>query len=142
MIERENVVGQRRNGKTSKRALKKGLSVSRYFSTPGVDPAEEMAWELRNASITGEGGQLIFEQKEIEVPKNWSALATNVVASKYFRGALGSPERERSVKQLVRRVVKAIVAWGLKDGYFASEEDATAFDAELSHLLFRQKMSF
>ncbi len=142
MIERENVVGQRRNGKVSKRVLKKGLTVTRYFSTPGVDPADEMAWELRNASITGEGGQLIFEQKEIEVPKNWSALATNVVASKYFRGALGSPQRERSVRQLVRRVVKAIVAWGLKDGYFASEEDATAFDAELSHLLFRQKMSF
>src|SRR5512143_2371213 len=142
MIERENVVGQRRNGKAGRRALKKGLSVPRYFSTAGVDPAEELAWELRNASIMGEGGQLIFEQREIEVPKNWSALATNVVASKYFRGALGSPQRERSVRQLVRRVVKTIVAWGLKDGYFASEEDATTFDAELSHLLYRQKMSF
>ncbi len=142
MIERESVTPQRRNGKASRRALRKGITVSRYFSTAGVDPAEELAWELRTASITGEGGQIIFEQKDIEVPKSWSALAANVVASKYFRGPLGSPQRERSVRQLVRRVVKTIVAWGLKDGYFASEEDAAAFDAELSHLLYRQKMSF
>jgi ribonucleoside-diphosphate reductase alpha chain len=142
MIERESsVVGQRRNGK-AKRVQKKGLQVARYFSTRGVDPAEEMAWESRTAAITGEGGQVIFEQKDIEVPKTWSALATNVVASKYFRGALGSPQRERSVRQLVGRVVKTIGAWGRKDGYFASEDDAAAFEAELSHLLYRQKMSF
>ncbi|HEX8909765.1 MAG TPA: vitamin B12-dependent ribonucleotide reductase, partial [Anaeromyxobacteraceae bacterium] len=93
MMERE-IVGQRRNGKT-RRGAKKGVVVPRYFSTPGVDPAEEMAWELRTAAITGDGGQIIFEQKDVEVPKSWSALATHVVASKYFRGALGSPERER-----------------------------------------------
>ncbi len=142
MIERESVVGQRRNGKAAKRALKKGLVVPRYFSTAGVDPAEELAWEQRTAAITGEGGQVIFEQKDIEVPKSWSALATNVVVSKYFRGALGSTQRERSVRQLVGRVVKTIGAWGRKDGYFASDGDAVAFEAELSHLLYRQKMSF
>jgi ribonucleoside-diphosphate reductase alpha chain len=143
MIERESIAGQKRNGKAGRRALlKKGLVVSRYFSTAGVDPEEELAWEPRTAAITGEGGQSIFEQKDVEVPKSWSALATNVVASKYFRGALGSPQRERSVRQLVGRVVKTIGAWGRKDGYFASDDDAVAFEAELSHLLYRQKMSF
>jgi ribonucleoside-diphosphate reductase alpha chain len=143
MIDRESVGGQqRRNGKAAKRVLKKGLVIPRYFSTVGVDPIEELAWELRTAAITGEGGQVIFEQKDVEVPKSWSALATHVVASKYFRGAVGSPERERSVKQLVGRVVKTIGAWGRKDGYFASETDAATFEAELSHLLYRQKMSF
>ncbi|HEX9290806.1 MAG TPA: vitamin B12-dependent ribonucleotide reductase [Anaeromyxobacteraceae bacterium] len=142
MIERESVIGQRRNGKAARRVVKKGLSVPRYFSTKGVDPAEELAWELRTAGIAGESGKAIFEQKDVEVPKTWSALATNVVASKYFRGALGSPQRERSVRQLVGRVVRAIGAWGRKDGYFATDDDAIAFEAELSHLLYRQKMSF
>ena len=139
MMERE-VVGQRRNAK--RKTAKKGVAVPRYFSTPGVDPAEEIAWELRTAAINGEGGQVIFEQRDVEVPKSWSALATQVVASKYFRGALGSPERERSVRQLVSRVVRAIGRWGRQDGYFASEEDAVSFEAELGHLLYRQKMSF
>jgi len=143
MMERE-VQGQaRKNGKNSnKKALRRGLSVGRYFTTRGVDPAEEMVWELRTAAITGEGGSMIFEQKEVEVPKSWSMLATNVVASKYFRGALGSPLREKSVRQLVSRVVKTIGAWGRKDGYFATEEDAVAFEAELAHLVYRQKLSF
>ncbi len=141
MMERESVVA-RRGGKAPKRVMKRGLEVPRYFSTAGVDPAEEIAWELRSASITGEGGQVIFEQRDIEVPKSWSALATNVVASKYFRGALGSPQRERSVRQLVGRVVKTIGRWGRKDGYFASEADAAAFEAEIAHLLYKQKMSF
>src|SRR3989304_2261559 len=108
MIERESIAGQRRNGKASKRALKKGLVVSRYFSTAGVDPEEELAWELRTAAITGEGGRSTWEERDVGGPKGWSALATNVVASKYFRGALGSPQRERSVRQLVGRVVKTI----------------------------------
>ncbi len=137
MIERESIVGHRRNGKASKRLLRKGITIPRYFSTKGVDPADEMAWELRTAAITGEGGKVIFEQKDIEVPKSWSALATNVVASKYFRGAVGSPQRESSVKQLVGRVVRTIGAWGRKDGYFASDDDAASFEAELSHLLYR-----
>jgi ribonucleoside-diphosphate reductase alpha chain len=144
MIERESresAVAHRRAGRVSRKA-RKGLSIPRTFTTPGVDPSEEMAWELRTAAITGETGQVIFEQRDVEVPKHWSALATNVVASKYFRGALGSPERERSVRQLVGRVVRTIGAWGRKDGYFASEDDAVAFEAELSHLLYRQRMSF
>jgi ribonucleoside-diphosphate reductase alpha chain len=143
MMERE-VQGQpRKNGKNSnKKTARRGLTVGRYFTTRGVDPAEEMVWELRTAAITGEGGSVIFEQKEVEVPKSWSMLATNVVASKYFRGALGSPLREKSVRQLVSRVVKTISAWGRKDGYFATEEDAVAFEAELAHLVYRQKLSF
>jgi ribonucleoside-diphosphate reductase alpha chain len=142
MIERDSVQGQKRGNKSARRAVRKGLAIPRTFTTPGVDPAQEMAWELRTASITGEGGKVIFEQKEVEVPKSWSALATNVVASKYFRGQLGSPERERSVRQLVGRVVRTIAGWGRKDGTFAGEEDAAAFEAELAHLLYRQKMSF
>jgi ribonucleoside-diphosphate reductase alpha chain len=142
MIERESVAGQQRKGMGRPRRNRRGLTLRRVFTTPGVDPAEEVAWETRTAAITGEGGQVIFEQKDVEVPKNWSALATNVVASKYFRGPLGSPSRERSVKQLVGRVVRTIGAWGRKDGYFAGGEDAQAFEADLAHLLYRQKMSF
>jgi ribonucleoside-diphosphate reductase alpha chain len=142
MIERE-VVGQKaRVVKGTKKLAKKGLSVERYFTTRGVDPADEVAWETRTAQIIGEGGAIIFEQKDVEVPKSWSLLATNVVASKYFRGTLGSEGRERSVRQLVSRVVKTIALWGRKDGYFSTEEDAQAFEAELAHLVYRQKMSF
>ncbi|BDG07744.1 vitamin B12-dependent ribonucleotide reductase [Anaeromyxobacter paludicola] len=140
MMERESIAGSKRS-RGSRRAHK-GLVIERYFTTAGVDPADEMAWETRTAGISGEGGKMVFEQKDVEVPKSWSALATNVVASKYFRGALGSPKRERSVRQLVGRVVKSIGAWGRKDGYFASEDDAATFESELSHLLLRQKMSF
>jgi ribonucleoside-diphosphate reductase alpha chain len=143
MTERE-IQGQRAKTRASagKKAARRGLSLERYFTTRGVDPADEMAWETRTASITGEGGALIFEQKDVEAPKSWSMLATNVVASKYFRGALGTPGRERSVRQLVGRVVRTIGEWGRKDGYFASEEDARTFEAELAHLVYRQKMSF
>ena len=142
MMERE-VSGQKAKGsRTHKKAPRRGLAIERFFTTPGVDPAEELAWETRTAQITGEGGAVIFEQKDVEVPKTWSLLATNVVASKYFRGTLGGASRERSVKQLVSRVVQTIGAWGRKDGYFVSEEDAVTFEAELSHLIYRQKMSF
>src|SRR5690606_32285586 len=141
--EKESVVRQAARKGSSKKdeGTRRGLTIERYFSTPGVDPADELAWELRSASITAETGKVIFEQKDIEVPRTWSALATNVVASKYFRGPLG-PERERSVRQLVGRVVKTIGRWGREEGYFASEDDAATFEAELSHLLYRQKMSF
>src|SRR5512143_114736 len=134
MIERESASTQRRGAGRQRKSARKGITVPRYFTTPGVDPAEELAWETRTAQITGEGGSLIFEQKDVEVPKSWSLLATNVVASKYFRGSLGAPTRER--------VVKTIAAWGRKDGYFATEEDAVAFEAELAHLVYRQKMAF
>ncbi len=119
-----------------------GLDVRRYFTTPGVDPADEIAWELRAASITGEDGKVVFEQKNIEVPKSWSMLATNVVASKYFRGQPGTPERESSVRHLVGRVVNTITRWGEQGGYFASPEAKHAFHAELTHLLLRQKVAF
>jgi ribonucleoside-diphosphate reductase alpha chain len=143
-MEREIAAGRGRGVKGSKKAVaaKKGLSIPRCFTSPGVDPADELAWETRTAQISGEGGVVVFEQKDVEVPKTWSLLATNVVASKYFRGTLGTPQRERSVRQLVSRVVKTIGAWGRKDGYFASAEDAATFEAELSHLIYRQKMSF
>src|SRR5277367_3469441 len=119
-----------------------GLSVPRYFTTRGVDPADEMAWELRTASISGEDGKSVFEQKGIEVPKSWSMLATNVVASKYFRGTPGTPERESSVRKLVARVVDTIAGWGQQGGYFATEADRETFHAELTHLLLRQKAAF
>jgi ribonucleoside-diphosphate reductase alpha chain len=143
MMERE-VVGNRGRGvRASKKvAGRRGLSIPRTFTSAGVDPADELAWEVRHAQITGEGGAVVFEQKEVEVPKSWSMLAANVVASKYFRGAMGSPTRERSVRQLVSRVVKTITGWGRKDGYFASDEDAATFEAELAHLIYKQKMSF
>ncbi|MGQ0507617.1 MAG: vitamin B12-dependent ribonucleotide reductase, partial [Myxococcaceae bacterium] len=119
-----------KKGKTSA-----GLSISRYFTTPGVDPADELAWEFRTAGISGEDGKSVFEQKDIEVPKSWSMLATNVVASKYFRGTPGTPERESSVRKLVARVVDTITRWGADGGYFALDVDREAFHAELTHLL-------
>jgi ribonucleoside-diphosphate reductase alpha chain len=142
MIERESASAQRRGARQQKKSARKGITVPRYFTTPGVDPAEELAWETRTAAITGEGGKVIFEQKDVEVPKSWSLLATNVVSSKYFRGQQGTAQRETSVRQLVGRVVRTISAWGRKDGYFASDADAEAFEAELGHLVYRQKMSF
>jgi ribonucleoside-diphosphate reductase alpha chain len=119
-----------------------GLRVPRYFTTAGVDPADELAWEYRTANISGEDGKAVFEQKNVEVPKSWSMLATNVVASKYFRGTPGTPERETSVRKLVARVVDTITAWGVRGGYFATDEDRATFHAELSHLLLRQKAAF
>jgi len=143
MMDRE-VSGQRAKAaaRSTRKLARHGLTIGRYFTTRGVDPADELVWETRTASISGEGGNVIFEQKDVEVPKSWSMLATNVVASKYFRGSLGSPSRERSVRQLVGRVVRTIAGWGRKDGYFATEEDAHTFEAELAHLVYRQKMSF
>src|SRR5712692_6153608 len=119
-----------------------GLTVNRYFTTRGVDPADELAWERRSASITGEDGKPVFEQTNLEIPKSWSMLATNVVASKYFRGTPGTPERESSVRGLVARVVDTITRWGAEGGYFSTEDDRDAFHAELSHLLLRQKAAF
>jgi ribonucleoside-diphosphate reductase alpha chain len=130
----------RKRGNTAGTAT--GTTVPRYFTTPGVNPYDEVAWELRTAVITGEDGKVVFEQKDVEIPKSWSALATNVVASKYFRGTVGTPERERSVKHLVSRVVDTMTDWGRKGGYFASETDAQSFHAELTHLLVRQKGCF
>ncbi|QSQ16289.1 vitamin B12-dependent ribonucleotide reductase [Myxococcus landrumensis] len=133
---------ERRAGRSKGKAAATGLSVERFFTTLGVDPADELAWEYRSASITGEDGKAVFEQKNIEVPRSWSMLATNVVASKYFRGTPGTPERETSVRKLVARVVDTLTRWGSDGGYFATELDRDAFHAELTHLLLRQKASF
>ena len=120
----------------------RGLRFQRYFSKPGVHPFDQVEWELRTAIISNEKGEKIFEQKDVEIPKSWSMTATNVVVSKYFHGKLGSPERERSVKQLIERVARTIYSWGLKNGYFATEEDADIFYNELTYLLVNQHMSF
>ena len=119
-----------------------GLRVARYFTRAGLDPYDEIEWELRVASITNEKGKVVFEQANVEIPKTWSLMATNVVVSKYFRGPLGSPQREHSVRQMIGRVVDTITRWGRKDGYFASEEDAQNFHDELTHILVHQKASF
>jgi ribonucleoside-diphosphate reductase alpha chain len=120
----------------------KGLKVERFYTKPGVHPFEEVEWQLREASFTDEKGETIFEQKEVEIPKSWSQTATHVVVRKYFYGALGTPRRERSVKSLINRVARTITDWGLKDRYFASQEDAEAFYHELCHILVHQKAAF
>ncbi len=119
-----------------------GLRIPRRFTRPGTHPYEEVEWELRDALITNDRGEVSFEQRGVEVPKSWSQLATNVVAQKYFRGQLGSPDREHSVKQLLDRVVRTAARWGREGNYFATEADAEAFEAELSHLLLHQMLSF
>ncbi|MCU0482744.1 MAG: vitamin B12-dependent ribonucleotide reductase, partial [Chloroflexi bacterium] len=119
-----------------------GLTVERRWTRPGIHPYDEVAWEIRTASIGSEAGKVVFEQKDVEVPAAWSQLATNVVVSKYFRGHLGTPERETSVRQLIDRVVTTIASWAAAQRYFASAEDLDAFQAELTHLLLHQKMSF
>jgi ribonucleoside-diphosphate reductase alpha chain len=119
-----------------------GLSVPRFFTLAGEDPYAQVDWELRDARIHGEGGGVVFEQLECEVPSAWSPRATNVVVSKYFRGALGTPERETSVRQLLQRVVGTLREWGTQAGYFRTPEDAASFEAETTHLLLHQKMSF
>lgn len=120
----------------------RGLEVPRHFSRAGDDPFDSVDWELRTARIANEQGQTLFEQTDCEIPRSWSQLATNVVVSKYFRGHVGTPERERSVKQLVGRVVGRIHEWGSKSGYFASEEAGAAFRDELAWLLVNQRLSF
>src|SRR5204863_8533145 len=100
-----------------------GLRFARSFTTPGVSPYDTVEWELRDALISNEKGEKVFEQRGVEVPRFWSQTATNVVVSKYLRGQLGSPERERSVRQLIGRVSDTLTAWGRDGGYFATEGD-------------------
>jgi ribonucleoside-diphosphate reductase alpha chain len=136
----------RRGGKSEAAAkaapVGRGLKLRRYFTAPGDDGFAGVEWELRTAAITGENGKSVFEQRDVEVPKSWSQTATNVVVQKYFRGIVGTPERERSVRQLISRVADTITAWGKKDGYFADAESAEIYNAELKHLLVSQKMAF
>ncbi len=120
----------------------RGLTFERRWTRPGVHPYDEITWEYRTAGISSETGKTVFEQKDVEVPVFWSQLATNVVVSKYFRGHVGTPEREHSVRQLIDRVVTTIAAWAETNRYFATDEDLAAFQAELTHLLVHQKMAF
>jgi ribonucleoside-diphosphate reductase alpha chain len=120
----------------------KGLTFSRRFSRDGVSPYDEVQWEKRTALITDTKGNTIFEQKDVETPVDWSMTATNIVASKYLHGQIGTPERETGVRQLVGRVVETVRDWGLAGGYFATVEDARAFHDELASLLLTQKVAF
>ncbi|MGA3221465.1 MAG: ribonucleoside-diphosphate reductase, partial [Acidimicrobiales bacterium] len=120
-----------------------GIGIRRYFTTPGVHPYDTVTWERRDARITNWAtGAVAFEQLGVEVPSGWSVNATNILAQKYFRGTLGTPEREWSLKQVVDRVVGAIVAWGDKDGYFADAQEAETFEAELKWLIIHQRAAF
>jgi ribonucleoside-diphosphate reductase alpha chain len=119
-----------------------GLRIPRYFTEAGRDPFDAVDWDLRSAKIANEQGEIVFEQGDVEVPRSWSQLATNVVVSKYFRGHIGSPQREHSVKQLIGRVVETIRSWGDRSGYFRTPADGDTFADELKHVLVTQKMAF
>ncbi len=124
---------------------RRGVTFPRYFtarSEPGKTPYDEIQWELRTASIGNDKGAVIFEQRDLEVPADWSQTATNIVASKYFYGKPGSPDRERSVAQLVHRVVDTIADWGISQKYFRTAEDGENFRNELAHLMLTQKACF
>ncbi len=119
-----------------------GLAYVRVFAQAGRDPYEEIAWDLRDAVIANERGEAVFEQRGVEVPRFWSQQATNIVVSKYFRGAVGTPDREWSVKQLISRVVDAISGWAREQRYFAGDADLEAFSDDLRHLLVHQQGAF
>src|SRR5712692_7598230 len=114
----------------------------RYYTKPEVHPYDAVKWETRTASITDHNGQVIFQQKGVQVPASWSQTATNIVASKYFRGRLGTPERESTVRQLLDRVARTITVWGRKGNYFLDEQEANTFEAELTHILVHQMAAF
>jgi ribonucleoside-diphosphate reductase alpha chain len=118
-----------------------GLSIRRYFTTAGEHPFDGVEWEVRDARI-GHGDRISFEQKDVEFPTSWSQNSTNIVSQKYFRGQPDSPERERSVKTMLTRVAGTIASWGRERGYFATDEDAEAFEAELTHILLHQIAAF
>src|SRR5579863_6090613 len=120
----------------------RGVVLERFFTTAGVDPYSQVDWDLRSAVISGEDGRVVFEQKDVEVPRAWSQTATNVVVSKYFRGPLGTPRRESSVRQLISRVVDTISGWGERQGYFADDAGRDTFKAELTSLLVTQRAAF
>jgi len=124
---------------------RKGLSFPRYLTrelAPGKTPYDALEWEKRTASIVNAKGEVVFEQHDVEVPKTWSQTATNIIASKYFHGRAGTPERETSLAQLVHRVVDTIADWGAEGGYFADRSDAENFRMELAHLMLNQMAAF
>src|SRR3954468_9149781 len=120
-----------------------GIGISRHFTQEGIHPYDEVAWERRDARITNfRDGTVAFEQLGVEVPSTWSVNATNILSQKYFRGTLGTPEREWSLRQVADRVVDTVTGWGIKDGYFVERAEADAFQAELKHLIINQKAAF
>jgi ribonucleoside-diphosphate reductase alpha chain len=128
--------------RTSHTEVSDALRIERYFTTPGVHPYDEVEWERRSATITDETGQAVFEQHDVEVPAFWSQTATNVVVSKYFRGPLGTDQRETSARQLIDRVVNTLTSWGVEGDYFASDDEAETFAMELTYLMLHQKATF
>jgi ribonucleoside-diphosphate reductase alpha chain len=124
------------------RARRGGVPLQRFFTRPGIDPFSTVDWELRSALISGEDGHVVFEQRDVEVPRTWSQTATNVVVSKYFRGPLNDPRRETSVRQLLGRVVDTMTTWGRNQQYFVTDTEAETFKAELTWLLLNQMASF
>src|SRR5688572_5947966 len=120
-----------------------GLHIeARFCPEQAADPFDTVQWELRSAAIKDEDGGILFEQTDCEIPKSWSQLATNVVVSKYFYGEVNTPERERSVRQLIHRVTRTIADWGIKDGYFASDDDGERFYRDLTWLCLHQHGAF
>jgi ribonucleoside-diphosphate reductase alpha chain len=130
------------NAHLSTAHTQKGVEFRRHFTREGISPYDTLEWEYRTAAITSESGEVIFEQKNVEAPKTWSMTATNIVASKYFHGTLGTADRESSVRQLIGRVATTITNWGRDGGYFATEDDAAIFHDELAYLLLNQLMAF
>ncbi|OGS37337.1 MAG: ribonucleoside-diphosphate reductase, adenosylcobalamin-dependent [Elusimicrobia bacterium RIFOXYB2_FULL_49_7] len=139
-ITEEIVMKQKRTEKKDDKRL--GLRFDRFFTEENIHPYDKIEWEHRHAKIANDKGEVIFEQKEVEMPRAWSQMATDVVVSKYFHGKIGTPERETGLKQLIDRVVNTITAWGKKDGYFGSPEDAVIYSDELTHILVNQYASF
>ncbi len=118
------------------------IEIRRRFTRPGVNVFDSVKWERRTARIDGEGGEVVFEQEDVEVPEFWSPLATNIVASKYLRGHLGTPSRESSARQLIGRVVRTITSWGHDGSYFADAQQEETFRDELTHVLLHQQACF
>ena len=119
------------------------IGLRRLFTSPGVDPYDEVVWERRDARITNwKDGTVAFEQRDVEFPVAWSVNATNIVAQKYFRGTLGTPERESSLRQVIDRVVDTITRWGIEGGYFVDDTEAESFNAELKYILVTQRAAF
>ncbi len=135
-------INETQKAKSNATPASPGLSFTRLNTTAGVSPYDQVTWEFRDAVIQDWKGKLIFEQKNVECPADWSMTATNIVASKYLHGLVGTPERETGVRQLVTRVAESMADWGMDAGYFASQGDAQVFYDELVHLLLNQKVAF
>ena len=141
---RSSIFAQQVDKETNRasRDAERGIRIERYFCPEGVDPFEQVEWERRSATIKDDKGNVIFHQEDVEVPAQWSQLATNVVVSKYFYGEAGTPERESSVRQMIHRVTRTIADWAREDGIFATDADAEAFYDELTWLCLNQYGAF